>query len=125
MILPIRDESDVAAVRLRSLAVAVSAGFAERAASELMTAVSEIARNTLLHGGGGQVEIRTSDDAIVMVFTDRGPGIADVDQAMGDGWTSRGGLGLGLPSAQRLVDELRVEARSGGGLSVTIVKRRG
>ncbi|TYK44158.1 anti-sigma regulatory factor [Actinomadura decatromicini] len=96
--------------------------------TKFMTAASELARNTLVHGGGGQVEIielhrpgaDTGERGIRLVFTDQGPGIADATQAMTDGYTASGGLGLGLSGARRLVEEFDLRTTLGSGTTVII-----
>jgi serine/threonine-protein kinase RsbT len=95
--------------------------------TKLVTAASELARNALVHGGGGtaRVEVITSgsgNPGVRVGFTDDGPGIADVDLALTDGWTSGGGLGLGLSGARRLVDEFELTSKPGSGISVVVVK---
>jgi serine/threonine-protein kinase RsbT len=93
----------------------------------VVTAASELARNALVHGGGGvaRLEMITSDNGRTGVrigFTDHGPGIPDVDLALTDGWTTGPGLGLGLSGARRLVDEFELTSKPGGGTSVVVVK---
>jgi serine/threonine-protein kinase RsbT len=94
--------------------------------TKVITAASELARNTLVYGGGGAVTAglveRNGRQGIVAVFKDDGPGIEDVAQAMTDGWTSGAGLGLGLGGARRLVDEFELVTEVGVGTTVTIVK---
>ena len=95
--------------------------------TKLVTAASELARNALMHGGGGlaRIEVVTSGrgrSGIRVGFTDDGPGIADVDLALTDGWSSGAGLGLGLSGARRLVDEFELDSKPGGGTSVVVVK---
>ncbi len=125
MIVALREDVDVATARLRATELARAQGFSELAAAELATAVSELARNVLLHGGGGEMRLEVrGDGAIVATFDDDGLGIADVERAMEDGWSSRGSLGIGLPSARRLTDELAIEPRAPRGTRVTIAKRR-
>lgn len=94
--------------------------------TKMITAASELARNTLIYGGGGEVTaglVRTGGkQGVTAVFEDSGPGIPDVEQAMTDGWTSGGGLGLGLSGARRLVDDFRLDTAPGEGTTVTITK---
>ena len=92
-----------------------------------VTAASELARNTLVHGGGGvaRIEVVTSPAGragVRLQFSDEGPGIADIELALTDGWTSGNGLGLGLSGARRLVDEFELKSEPGGGTSVVVVK---
>ena len=94
--------------------------------TKLVTAASELARNTIKYGGGGVVAVQLLSDGVRrglrLVFADDGPGIADIAQALRDGFTSGGGLGLGLGGAKRLVDEFDIDSRSGEGTAVAIVK---
>jgi serine/threonine-protein kinase RsbT len=94
--------------------------------TKLVTAASELARNTLTYGGGGTAVIEFVNDGrrdgVRAVFSDNGPGIPDVTLAMTDGWTSGSGLGLGLSGARRLVDEFDLVTEVGGGTTVTVVK---
>ena len=94
--------------------------------TKLVTAASELARNTLLHGGGGRAEVQIVANGrrkgVRIVFTDSGPGIPDLDLAFTDGYTTKGGLGLGLSGARRLMDEFEVQTAPGQGTTVTAVK---
>jgi serine/threonine-protein kinase RsbT len=125
--LPIRTGNDVVRVRQQVRAVAAESGLSLVDQTKLVTAASELARNALVHGGGGmaRVDVVTSGagkPGVRIGFTDDGPGIADVDQALTDGWTSGGGLGLGLSGARRLVDEFELNSKPGSGTSVVVVK---
>jgi serine/threonine-protein kinase RsbT len=125
--LPIRTGVDVVRVRQQVRVVAAQNGLSLVDQTKLVTAASELARNALVHGGGGtaRVEVVTSGTGkpgVRIGFTDDGPGIADVDQALTDGWTSAGGLGLGLSGARRLVDEFELTSKPGRGTSVIVVK---
>lgn len=94
--------------------------------TKFITAASELARNTLVYGGGGQMRAglveRDGRRGVAAVFEDSGPGIPDVELALTDGWTSGGGLGLGLSGARRLVDEFDLDTEAGRGTTVSIVK---
>ncbi len=94
--------------------------------TKLVTAASELARNTLIHGGGGEMRLQALNDGtrrgVKVVFADSGPGIPDIDLAMKDGYTTRGGLGLGLSGSKRLVNEFDIESKPGKGTTVTIVR---
>ena len=94
--------------------------------TKVVTAVSELARNTLIHGGGGHAELATANDGrrngVLATFVDTGPGIPDLDQALTDGWTSGSGMGLGLSGARRLVDDFTLDSEPGRGTTVRIVK---
>ncbi len=125
--LPIRSGDDVVRVRQQVRVVAATSGLSLVDQTKVVTAASELARNALVHGGGGlaQVEMVTSGNGrngIRIGFTDKGPGIADLDLALTDGWSSGDGLGLGLSGARRLVDEFELISEPGSGTSVVVVK---
>ena len=95
--------------------------------TKLVTAASELARNTLVHGGGGTARVDVVKSAngrvgVKLYFTDEGPGIPDIEQALTDGWSTGTGLGLGLSGARRLVDEFELTSKPGAGTRVTVVK---
>ncbi|GAB3818501.1 ATP-binding protein [Micromonospora zhanjiangensis] len=122
----IASDEDVVRVRqlVRTVAVAVKLSLVDQ--TKLVTAASELARNTLVYGGGGSVEVGLVDNGrrrgVRIVFADEGPGIADLDLALTDGYTTGGGLGLGLSGARRLVDEFDIETAVGRGTRVTVTK---
>ena len=125
--LPIRTGDDVVRVRQQVRVVAAKTGLSLVDQTKVVTAASELARNALVHGGGGlaRVEVVTSGTGkpgVRIDFTDDGPGIADVDLALTDGWTSGDGLGLGLSGARRLVDEFELTSKPGSGTSVVVTK---
>jgi serine/threonine-protein kinase RsbT len=125
--LPIRTGDDVVRVRQQVRVVAAQHGLSLVDQTKLVTAASELARNVLVHGGGGmaRVEVVTSGTGkpgVRIDFTDDGPGIADVDLALTDGWTSGDGLGLGLSGARRLVDQFELTSKPGSGTSVVVTK---
>lgn len=125
--LPIRTGDDVVRVRQQVRVVAAKSGLSLVDQTKVVTAASELARNALVHGGGGlaRVDVVTSAlgrNGIRVGFTDDGPGIADVDLALTDGWSSGEGLGLGLSGARRLVDEFELTSKPGSGTSVVVVK---
>ena len=125
--LPIRSGDDVVRVRQQVRVLAAQSGLSLVDQTKLVTAASELARNALVHGGGGtaRVDVVTSGTGkpgVRIGFTDDGPGIADVDQALTDGWSSGDGLGLGLSGARRLVDEFELTSKAGSGTSVVVVK---
>ena len=119
---------DVVAVRQAVRQRAVELGFNLVDQTKLVTAASELARNTLQHGGGGSVTIEGIGDGLRrglrLTFADQGPGIGDIDEAMRDGFSSAGGLGLGLGGARRLSNEFQSESRAGQGTRVTITRWR-
>ncbi|MFE3638927.1 ATP-binding protein [Streptomyces sp. NPDC059168] len=123
--LPIGSDGDLAHVRQQVRQYAAQLGFGLVQQTKLVTAASELARNTLVHGGGGWAEITPLDRGGVrglrMRFADDGPGIRDLDLAMTDGYTSGGGLGLGLSGSRRLVQEFAVDTAPGRGTTVTAV----
>ena len=94
--------------------------------TKIVTAASELARNTLIHGGGGEMRLHALNDGsrrgVKVIFADRGPGIPNIELAMKDGYTTRGGLGLGLSGSKRLVNEFSIESQSGKGTTVSIVR---
>ncbi|HEX7163251.1 MAG TPA: anti-sigma regulatory factor [Trebonia sp.] len=125
--LPIQSGDDVVRVRQQVRGAAAENGLSLVDQTKLVTAASELARNTLVHGGGGaaRVEVVKSQNGrtgVKLHFTDEGPGIADVDLALTDGWSSGAGLGLGLSGARRLVDEFELNSKPGKGTSVVVVK---
>lgn len=122
----IGSDEDVVRVRqlVRTAAVAAKLSLVDQ--TKVVTAASELARNTLVYGGGGSAEVcRVSNGSrhgVRIVFTDSGPGIADVELALTDGYTSGTGMGLGLSGARRLVDEFRLDTAVGAGTTVAVVK---
>jgi serine/threonine-protein kinase RsbT len=119
---------DVVLVRQMVRSRAVEAGFSLVDQTKLVTAASELARNALEHGGGGSMRLEVLNNGlrrgIRLTFEDRGPGIADIGQAMKDGYTTRGGLGLGLGGAKRLSNEFDISSTVGEGTRVTITRWR-
>ncbi|MDR7049339.1 serine/threonine-protein kinase RsbT [Duganella sp. 3397] len=124
--LPVRTDEHVVGVRklVREQALDLKLSLVDQ--TKLVTAASELARNTIKYGGGGMVQAQRLDSGLRqglrLVFADDGPGIADIPQALRDGFTSGGGMGLGLGGAKRLVDEFDIDSRSGEGTAVAIVK---
>jgi len=124
--LPLRSDEDVVALRkqVRERAVAIALSLVEQ--TKLVTAASELARNTIKYGGGGEVYLDDLDDGlrrgVGLIFIDHGPGIADIEQALRDGYTTGGGLGLGLGGSKRLVEEFEIASRTGQGTAVAVVK---
>jgi serine/threonine-protein kinase RsbT len=124
--LPLRSDEDVVGLRkqVRERALAIALSLVDQ--TKLVTAASELARNTLKYGGGGHVHLDALADGvrhgIALIFVDGGPGIVDLDAALRDGYTTGGGLGLGLGGSKRLVDEFDIESRTGEGTAVCIVK---
>ncbi|GAA2567197.1 anti-sigma regulatory factor [Winogradskya consettensis] len=122
----ITSDQDVVRVRqlVRTLAVAVKLSLVDQ--TKIVTAASELARNTLVYGGGGNAEVSRVDNGrkpgIRIVFADEGPGIPDLDLALTDGYTTGGGMGLGLSGARRLVDEFEIDTEVGKGTTISVTK---
>jgi serine/threonine-protein kinase RsbT len=125
---PIATSEDVVAVRQAVRQRAVELGFNLVDQTKIVTAASELARNTLQYGGGGTLRIEEviegSRRGLRLVFEDNGPGIANIELAMKDGYTTGNGLGLGLSGAKRLSNEFDIHSRPGEGTRVTIVRWR-
>lgn len=121
---PVRSEQDIVLARQIARKLAQQCGLRLVSQTKLVTAVSELARNTLVYGGGGEMQWSLIEkdmrQGVRIVFVDQGPGIADIKLAMTDGWTSGGGLGLGLTGAKRLVNEFELDSQPGIGTRVTI-----
>ena len=122
--LPIHSDMDLVWVRQHVRQAAAQIGFGLVDQTKLVTAASELARNTLVYGGGGTMETEPLTDGGVrglrLTFADEGPGIADLEQALSDGFTSGEGLGLGLGGARRLVHEFAIESAPGTGTTVRV-----
>ena len=123
---PIRSAEDVVAVRRAVREGSIAAGFSLVDQTKIVTAASELARNALTYGGGGTLTLELLNDGakrgLRLVFEDQGPGIADVELALRDGFTTGGGLGLGLGGARRLVNEFSIESAPGKGTRVAVVR---
>ncbi len=123
--IPIETEYDIVTTRRIVREAATNAGFGITDITRIVTAASELARNIHLYARSGTVSCRTiigHRTGLEVVFADHGPGIADVDQAMVPGYTSGNGLGMGLPGAKRLMDEMDVRSSPGDGTTVVIRK---
>ncbi len=124
--LTIATDSDVVQARQRARVLAGEAGFSVGDQTVIAAAISEIARNILMYARRGTVTLsveRNGDrDGLIVVAQDQGPGITDIPRAMQDGFSTSGGLGLGLPGARRLMDEFEVESAPGRGTTVTMKK---
>jgi serine/threonine-protein kinase RsbT len=123
--LPLRMEDDVVRVRQATRRRAEALGFRLVDQTKIVTAASELARNTLVYGGGGHVHVsvlNTGRTGLKLVFEDQGPGIPDVQRALQDGYTTGSGLGLGLSGSRRLMDEFSIDTQPGAYTRVTIVK---
>jgi serine/threonine-protein kinase RsbT len=125
--LPIAAGDDVVRVRQQVRAAAAAAGMSLVDQTQVVTPARELARNTLIHGGGGSARIEAVTSpagraGVRVAFTDTGPGIPDVNLALTDGWTSGSGLGLGLSGARRLVDEFDLTTEPGAGTTILVTK---
>ena len=124
----IRSSADVVRVRQIARERAVAQGFSLVDQTKLVTAASELARNTLEYGGGGEVTVELLNESVRrgvrLTFTDKGPGIADINLALKDGYTTGNGLGLGLSGARRLSNEFSIESKLGEGTRVAITRWR-
>jgi serine/threonine-protein kinase RsbT len=124
----IHSSEDVVLVRQLVRARAIEIGLSLVDQTKLVTAASELARNALEHGGGGSVRLEIVNDSmrrgVRLTFQDRGPGIPDIQQALKDGFSSSGGLGLGLGGAKRLSNEFELESQLGQGTRVSITRWR-
>jgi len=126
---PLRSDADIVRARqlVRQWAVELKFGLIDQ--TKIVTAASELARNTVVHAGGGTMQVETLSEGprqgLRLVFEDKGPGIADIATAMKDGFTTGGGLGLGLGGAKRLSNEFSVESRVGFGTRIVLARWRG
>jgi serine/threonine-protein kinase RsbT len=124
--LPLESDEHVVIVRQTVRRLAVGLGFSLVDQTKVVTAASELARNTIQHGGGGTALLETVNDGprrgLRLTFEDQGAGIASIEQAMKDGFTTAGGLGLGLSGAKRLSNEFSITSSPGMGTRVVIIK---
>ena len=121
--IPLLAQEDVVSVRQAVRSHAVSIGLSLVDQTKLVTAASELARNTVIHGGGGTATLEIVEGpkrGIRLMFSDKGPGIRDIEQALRDGYTTGNGLGLGLGGARRLTHEFAIESQLGAGTRITI-----
>ena len=125
-LLQVRTSNDIVRVRQLVREWAVQAGFSLVDQTKMVTATSELARNTVEHGGGGTARLDLLADGgrrgLRLTCEDQGPGIPDITLALKDGYTSRAGLGLGLPGARRLVNDFAIDSRPGEGTRVMITR---
>ncbi len=123
---PILIEQDVVLARQTTRKLATECGMRLIDLTKLVTAVSELARNTMVYGGGGDMDWQILEEngrvGLRITFRDEGPGIPDIKLAMTDGWTSGSGLGLGLTGAKRLVNEFELDTEPGRGTRITITR---
>jgi serine/threonine-protein kinase RsbT len=125
----IRASEDVVTVRQQVRKVALELGLTLVDQTKVVTAASELARNTLIHGHGGWALVETVEKmgrrGLRATFEDQGPGIADIERALQDGFTTAGGLGLGLGGAKRLSNEFEIDSKPGQGTKVVITRWKG
>ena len=124
----ITTDADLVTARAEGRAMAERLGFPRPDPTLIATAISEVARNIVVHVGSGEIVLRPVEDAnrygVVVIARDEGPGIRDVEAAVRDDYSGKGGLGLGLPGARRLMDYLDIAASAAGGTTVTMRKWR-
>lgn len=123
--LPLVSEPDIVNARRRVREIATQLGFSLVDQTKVVTAASELARNTLIHGKGGAMELATLNGPRVglrLTFQDKGPGIPDIQLALRDGFTTGSGLGLGLGGAKRLVNEFEVISKTGEGTRIVAIR---
>ena len=123
----IEAQNDIVTIRQKVRAWAIEIGFGLTDQTKVVTAASELARNTLDYGGGGAMEIAALKNpanrpGLRLVFEDEGPGIPDLKLALTDGYTTGGGLGMGLSGSKRLMNEFAIESEIGKGTRVTVIK---
>jgi serine/threonine-protein kinase RsbT len=125
-VLQLRAENDVVGVRQAVRTWAVQQGFTLVDQTKMVTAASEIARNTVVYGRGGTVRLEALDEGarkgLRLTFEDQGPGIPDIQRALSDGYTTGNGLGMGLGGAKRLVNQFEIDSRPGQGTRVTLTR---
>ena len=125
-LVPVTSDTDILTARQQGKALAAEAGFSLSDLTLIMTAISELARNIVTYARKGEVELslveQGKERGIVVVARDEGPGIADIDLAMTDGYSSTNSLGLGLPGARRLMDDFEIVSKPGRGTTVTMKK---
>ncbi|MBC5783932.1 anti-sigma regulatory factor [Ramlibacter sp. USB13] len=123
---PLRTEEDIVASRQKVRQLTQQLKFSLVDQTKMITAASELSRNTVVHGHGGEMRWELLDDGVRrglrLHFEDTGPGIPDMKLALTDGWTSGGGMGLGLPGSKRLVQEFELQSEPGQGTRVSITR---
>ena len=126
MRIPIRHESDIVSARREGRTLGATLGFSRGELTVIATAISEVARNIVVYAKAGEISVSITQTGsrrgLVVVARDEGPGIQDLERAMRDGFSSAGGLGLGLPGARRLMDEFDIVSVVGKGTTVTMTK---
>ncbi len=126
--MPLRSEHDIVLARQTIRKVSQEMEFSLVDQTKVVTAASELARNAVIHGGGGQLKweivLDEGREGLRLTFSDQGPGIEDLSLAMKDGWSSGKGLGMGLSGSKRLVNEFEIDSKPGAGTRVTIIRWR-
>ncbi|HTD45712.1 MAG TPA: ATP-binding protein [bacterium] len=126
--MPIASELDIVAARQRGRAMATQLGCSPTEAALIATAISELARNIVLYAKHGEIGLAITNgggrQGIMVVARDQGPGIADVSRAVAEGYSTSGGLGIGLSGVRRLVDEFEISSEPGKGTTVTVKRWR-
>ena len=124
--IPIESDADIVKARQKGRELAGRLNFSSTDLVLITTAISELARNIVLYARQGEIRLTLAQNhsrrGLIVVASDRGPGIADIEQVMRDGYSTSGSLGLGLPGVRRLMDEMDVESRVGEGTTVTTKK---
>ena len=122
----IASDADIVEARTRGRALALQLGFDKTDSTLIATAISEVARNIVVYAGRGEIDLRTRREGarqgLVVIARDEGPGIADVAQAMQDGFSTAKSLGMGLPGARRLMDDFEIVSEMGQGTTITMTK---
>jgi len=127
---PIQTDQDIVVARQKGRSLAVSLNFSSDEATLIALAISELARNIVTYAKNGEIRLKALNggetrQGIRVVAHDDGPGIADIDQALRDGFSTSGSLGLGLPGVRRLVDEFQIESDQNHGTTITLTKWKG
>jgi serine/threonine-protein kinase RsbT len=126
VVVPIRSDADVLLARQRARALAQPLRFSSSELTLIATAISELARNIVTYAGSGDIVLRMvrrgKTSGLQVVARDQGPGIADLERAMEDGYSTSGSLGLGLPGSKRLMNEFDIVSAAGKGTTITMVK---
>ncbi|MBI4420417.1 MAG: anti-sigma regulatory factor [Gemmatimonadetes bacterium] len=127
-LVPVSSDVDIVTARQKGRELAARAGFSEGDQTVIAAAISELARNIVMYAKRGEVQLTLQNDGeregLIVVARDQGPGIADLPRAMQDGYSTSGGLGLGLPGARRLMDDFEIHSQRGTGTTVTMKKWR-
>jgi len=126
IVVAIRSDGDIVSARQQGRSLATAIGFSATDATLIATAISELARNIVMYAGRGEVMVRSAEilhrKGIVIIARDDGPGIRSIEDVLRDGYSTSGGLGLGLPGVKRLMDEFAIDSELGQGTMVTIKK---